>query len=65
MEDSENIAAIGNLMTTTAKINNLEGFVIDGAAEILVLSRNSTFCLYKKLVQLLQSENGPLAKIFL
>ena len=44
-------------MTTTAKINNLEGFVIDGAQEILVLSRNSTFLfILKKLVQLPQSE---------
>ena len=43
MEDSENIAAIGDLMTTTAKINNLEGFVIHGSARDISAIKNSTF----------------------
>ena len=48
MEDSENIAAIGNLMTTTAKINNLEGFVIDGAARDIGAIKKLNFPVYQK-----------------
>ena len=50
MEDSENIAAIGNLMTTTAKINNLEGFVIDGAARDIGAIKKLNFPVYTKKI---------------
>ena len=50
MEDSENIAAIGNLMTTTAKINNLEGFVIDGAARDISAIKKLNFPVYTKKI---------------
>ena len=50
MKDSENIAAIGNLMTTTAKINNLEGFVIDGAARDINTIKKLNFPVYTKKI---------------
>ena len=50
MEDGLNIAAIGNLMATTAQIRGLEGIVIDGAARDITAIKAIRFPVFTRRV---------------
>ena len=50
MEDALEIAAIGNLMTTTAQIRGLEGIVIDGAARDIAAIKKMQFPVFTRAV---------------
>lgn len=50
MEDSVDIAAIGNLMTTTAQLRGLEGIVIDGAARDVSAIKKMAFPVFARRI---------------
>jgi len=50
MEDGLDIAAIGNLMATTAKVRGLEGFVIDGAARDITAIKKMQFPVFTRRI---------------
>ena len=50
MEDGLDIAAMGNLMATTAQIRGLEGAVIDGAVRDITAIRNMQFPVFARRV---------------
>jgi regulator of RNase E activity RraA len=50
MEDGLDVAAIGNLMATTAKVRGLEGFVIDGAARDTTAIKEMQFPVFTRRI---------------